>query len=69
MEGHKWTVFTNRLQWRISWHMGERNEGDSYEVLYTLCSSPHVIGIVFELFVIEIFMVSIVVFSFIVVSK
>ena len=54
MEEHKWTVFTNRLQWRIFWYMGEQNEGDSYEVLYTLCSSPHMIRSVLELFIVEI---------------
>jgi len=56
MEGHNWTVFTNRLQWRIFWYMGEQNERDSYELLYTLCSSPHMIRIVLELFVVELFM-------------
>jgi len=33
--------------------MGEQNEGDLCEVLYTLCSSPHMIRIVLELFVID----------------
>jgi len=34
MEEHKWTVFTNRLQWRIFWYMGEQNEGDSWGPVY-----------------------------------
>jgi hypothetical protein len=37
--------------------MGEQNEGDSYEELYSLCCSPHIMRIVLELFVVEIFMV------------
>jgi len=57
IEEHKWTAFTNRLQWRIFLYMGEQNEGDSYEVLYILCSSSHMIRIVLELFVVEVFMV------------